>query len=448
MASKHPPSNDKHSEQIALQEKGPKNLKSKYAVATIAGILTGVVASLKAGFCGVFFFFVFLVLVLIVGFESRDKKLFYILIFAFLTRALLVVLRSAGIPLPGSGADSVIFDRYGWNFTRYFLWHSTKYVTLNHYSYKIYTKFIAYVYFVTGHSPISVRMINAFLGTLVVANIYRLTLTLRDNRKSARFAAFIAAVFPSLVLYSSIITRDIVALFFVSLSMDFLLKWVNTNKIYCIPWSFLFYIVAVLLHGGMILMLPTFVFLLGWLLVSRKLHYNVFGFASVIIGGIVFLKWHSFLLRKLAYISRFSIPKLSIYITNLLSMASRGGAGYLRGFYPHSFLDMIWQTPIRMVYFMFSPFPWMFHKPSDLFGLLDAGLYILIVLLVALNGKIREIRRKNSLAFYLIFISAVSLWVGFSWGTSNYGTAIRHRIFVLWLMLPFATDGFVKFNEK
>lgn len=94
------------------------------------------------------------------------------------------------------------------------------------------------------------------------------------------------------------------------------------------------------------------------------------------------------------------------------------------------------RTPIRMIvyfiprllYFMFSPFPWQWRGISDIISFsLCSFVYLLII--VRAFKYIRYTKKDDENRLLLIALLVVLLLSAsfFSWGVSNTGTAIRHR---------------------
>lgn len=102
-------------------------------------------------------------------------------------------------------------------------------------------------------------------------------------------------------------------------------------------------------------------------------------------------------------------------------LRATGRAAYLTGAIPTSPAELLSHFPIRLVYFFFSPFPWMVSGLSDLLGLLDAGL-ILLLFVAGLRGS--RGKRSALVPLWLVFLVVST---AFSLGTSNYGSALRHR---------------------
>ena len=130
------------------------------------------------------------------------------------------------------------------------------------------------------------------------------------------------------------------------------------------------------------------------------------------------------------------------YLRERTQIAARDRAAYLTGFAPTSPLSMLLQTPLRILYFLYTPFVWMVSAAVDVVGFFDALLYIFLSI-YAFKGLASH-RRKDKLLFWGIVLILVVFLLVFAWGTSNYGTAIRHRQKIVWLLSVPAAIGIAK----
>ena len=69
-------------------------------------------------------------------------------------------------------------------------------------------------------------------------------------------------------------------------------------------------------------------------------------------------------------------------------MSSRGTAAWPEWTIALSPIELLYKTPIRAVYFLFSPFPWNVKSAKHLIGMLDAFLYMYLVYLILKNIKV------------------------------------------------------------
>lgn len=288
-----------------------------------------------------------------------------------------------------------------------------------------YSWFISVLYALTDRSPLMIQGVNVLLGTLAVYLVWRIAgLISGGNRRLASAAAWMAALFPTLALYSAITLREEFVVFFFLLGVLYSLRWwqyplLRNFLIACLAFG-----LAGVLNPGMQGMIAVLGMLALWQWGHTMTANKGTSFLRVtaalgllaVIGALVLTIGWGF--GGFDYL-RSGVTSLGQQQIN----TALGRAAYLEGLTMQSTWDVVWQTPIRVVYFLFTPFPWMVLETADLLGFVDALLYTGLALLILRNWKNV---RGNSLTRVAVLFLAVGLIV-FALGVSNYGTAIRHR---------------------
>jgi len=133
------------------------------------------------------------------------------------------------------------------------------------------------------------------------------------------------------------------------------------------------------------------------------------------------------------------------YLKSRLEPLAVGRGAYLAGYYPGSTVDIVLQTPVRVIYFLFMPFPWKVSGLADFIGFIDVFLYAILIVYTA--KAFRNLDKYGRFILLTILSVALVEIVVFAWGTSNFGTAIRHRQKVVCLLITMASIGIVKNGE-
>jgi len=377
---------------------------------------------------GIIAILVIITWILIVG-RRQPKQVRYALIVALGLRLALALFQAYVAPLPDSQSDALGFERVGWELAQG--WHQGMPFVV-HRGAHLYSTFIGMVYWLFGRVPLIIQCINVLLGTLVVLNVYRIARRLGGAR-SGQWAAWATALFPTLNLYSAITMREMFIIYGATWALWYLWGWYSTAKVKHFVWSSLWllfcgalnsaFTFGLLVYGGLVLM--------RWLRVSvarLRGRWRQTSWAAVILVSLAFI----------VVITGIGLEKLGRVRTQGLSgavyaQASRahGRAVYLEGLHPDRSSDIVWQLPIRVAYFLFAPFPWMIHSPLDLVGLADALLYLVLVIWIWRRRSVWKDWRALAPLLLLFFV-----WLAvFSMGTFNYGTAIRHRASLVWLLI-------------
>ena len=102
---------------------------------------------------------------------------------------------------------------------------------------------------------------------------------------------------------------------------------------------------------------------------------------------------------------------------------------------PKTQFELVYKAPIRLIYFIFSPFVWDMKKPAHLLGIFDGLFHIMLFVLLIKNFQ--AIWGNQTLRIILIILMAYLILFGLS--TGNFGTGIRHRTkFIIALILMVA----------
>lgn len=280
----------------------------------------------------------------------------------------------------------------------------------------------------------SVLMANAFSGlfTLMAIHLCVKTSILIWGRISEVRAAWLACLFPTLLLHSALMLREAYFAFFFILAMYNFAKYVQKPSLGSLAVVILALIAALFFHGGAI----AAIIAVGAYLIFTALRRTVIslqkrrpsalnGLAMAIIAAVALVGVFASGLNipKLGEIDRFIDDEVAVEAIIVKVGASRGGAAHPTWTLINNEAELLPKLPVRVAYFLFSPFPWDIRAPGHILGLIDSLLYVMIFAILATRW--REIR-QNRAAMAVFFVTMMTIIV-FSLGTSNFGTGIRHR---------------------
>ncbi len=312
---------------------------------------------------------------------------------------------------------------------------------------------IAIFYSLFGQSELMAQSLSLFFGTVSVFLGWKLALKLWDQRVANK-AGWVIALFPSLVLYSSLILREAYIYFFLLIALNGVVAWTRDKNIKSFILAFLGFVGAALFHDAMIIGLIVFIIIIFLQNIKNlfvNLLYLKIGLKSLKILSLVIIIISFTFINEITFPKTGSLTELNTKTDRILDQinnVNKGDAKYPSWLVPNTKNEIFYKSPFRMVYFVFSPFPWDIKKINHLVGMFDGILYMFLTYLIFRNRKI--ILSDRSLKIILLLLLAYILIYGI--GVGNFGTGIRHRskfaiIFIL-LAAPLLPKFIFSLNKK
>ena len=315
--------------------------------------------------------------------------------------------------LPQSGADSSVFYRTS---TELALYGKTDRSS----------GFITFMYKIFSFIGVS-RLYGQFLLMLLsIAAIIIFILTLdglKINEKSKTNSAWIICLLPNFALLSSLFLRESIVVFLITFSIYYMNAWMDGGSALLFIGAITFSAIACYFHSGCIgITIGCIVCLLLYDKKEKKIHPTITGFllAFAIAFGIsyFFLNYGESLMGKFIGVES---------IADIANTNQAGGSSYAR-YVGNSDnpVNMVLYTAPRIIYFLFSPFPWQWRGIGDIIAFFFSGLFYFITIINTIlylyGGK--KTNREKIICFLMIAFFCTFI---FAWGVSNTGTASRHR---------------------
>jgi len=380
-----------------------------------------------------------LVLTLLLGIKNSHIK--NPLMIALFIRVVLALVQFYLFPLPDSTADAVTFERVAWEMTSQ--GNLIDSFTTGAY---MYSWIISVFYSLFGvRSPLFMQSVNVFLGVMIVFNVYKITELIYKDKKVSKIAAFISAIYPTMALYSAITLREAFFTYFATAGMIFFVKWLRRNGIITFLISNLLFLISSLFHtAGFFLIFSAFVILLIKLFKTfKKKEFPFKKIVLVFVGILLILVMFTTGIGLNKIIGLLNAENFEeALITTQLNYQS-GRSAFPSFLTPNSVEGIIVLSPIRLLYFVFSPFIWDISAAGDIFGLIDALILIYIFLNIFKFKKYKQY--KNNVVTLTFFILIVLLAT--SLGVNNIGTAIRHRAKFIPILISLASYN-IYYNSK
>lgn len=315
-----------------------------------------------------------------------------------------------------------------------------------------YTVFLTGLYYVTDCARWFAQYVNVVFGVLLLIYLRKILFLLDVDEKKRKYVLIIASYMPFPIIYSALLLREAWVSFFVILSLYYFVRWYlscgkNGVSIFLTMLSVIF---ALLMHEGCIGLVFGYIF--AFLFYNRKENrirlsastYIAFFLLSVI--GVIFILNLNIFLEKFA--GALEDPGEALQAKNA---GEGGGADYLTWIDFSNPFNILLFAPLKIIYFLFSPIITDWRGLNDIIAfLLDSLIYIYVFWIVIKGTTTMENRLLKK--FVLITLSATILI--FSFGTTNSGTAIRHRskllavVLVVYAMSSYSGEPSKKLENK
>lgn len=253
----------------------------------------------------------------------------------------------------------------------------------------------------------------------------------------------VVAVLPNVLILSSIFLRESIVTMFITIALYCFVRWCDSGKERWFAISFASIGGAAFFHSGAAGMA------LGLILVrllydrrGNRIHLKFVNIVAAMILSIivtyVYLNYGEIFFQKIVNVD--SIGD----IANTNTMGESSYAAYVGN--SNSVSNMFIYTIPRIVYFLFSPFPWQWRGLSDIIAFFGSSLFYIISVYNVFKCIANTSPDKHALAATILLI-AIGLVFVFAWGCSNTGTAARHRekmVMIFALMWAVSQDGLLK----
>lgn len=291
-----------------------------------------------------------------------------------------------------------------------------------------YTDVLSIIYRMFGRQRIMGQYFNILLVITIEIFCIKIFRMLKVNGKMETLGITMIALSPNFLLINSTLRREAIIEALLTISLYYFVKWYTTKKFRCIMAAVLFSLLACLFHAGCIAaMIGYSLFFILYDSTKNKVRFKL----STIIGFIIILLLFYYLNTNFGQVL-FRKFQTDGSIDQLMGKASvgKGGSGYDIGLIStgNIFVDLIVNSPARMVYYLLSPMPWDWRGFKDVIAFVFSSLFYFIGYIYAiraLKNKDIDIDKKN-LIIALLFLMIFSCLI-FGWGVKNAGTAMRHR---------------------
>ncbi|NMF82639.1 hypothetical protein [Nodosilinea sp. P-1105] len=335
------------------------------------------------------------------------------------------------IELPSS-PDAAAFLRRADTFS-YYSWGELSSILSNQAgSSAIFPALGALVYKTFGFKdPLAITILfSVCFGTLAVAFTYYLSEILVGSKR-ARQVIWIIVFFPPIVLNSSVYNREALCGALFTLGLYYVARWWSQaenqkSKISHVVGAVVCFILASWIHGGYVFVFIGLLVLSAWeiirLVFSPTRKFNRKKIVIAFTGFFLLITLTFFAITSQVSFGKVgnvadTISSADEVIDSQVEREGRGGSVY------PDFAQRI--LPVRVIYFLFSPFPWDIRSARMLQGFIATAVFLYIAISIFKSIRGGFFRGRNDVRAVSIVL-AISIFV-FAVGTRNIGTSIRHR---------------------
>lgn len=274
-----------------------------------------------------------------------------------------------------------------------------------------------------GNARIYGQFVNILCSLVAVHAFIRILDLIGISGEPRKFTTWVICLLPNFAILSAIFLREALIIMLVALSFFCFVRWLYNSGLYNLMLAFLLVLGASYLHGGTVAVAGGYAVVVAFYSrKSKSLKFN---------SKTIFLVCFFFLIFAFLYVQYGDVlfSKISGIdsVSDVAAYDLRGGSSYASYVgNSNNLFNMLLYTPFRMVYFLFSPMPWMWRGVSDLIAFFGSSLFYLVTIWQIIYTLMRYPNSRKGIVMICALVLLATVFV-FGWGVSNAGTAARHR---------------------
>lgn len=422
---------------------------------------------------------------LVIRRQREDARhLSYLFVIVFLLHSVIVVfLHYTGFQ-PFSGGDYTFYDNIAREVAE----------RVRHYDFSLgwvdtgnfYPVIVGYLYLLTVSSMLIGQLLNAWMVAAAVIFLYLIVLEMGSSKKAGFFTGMIAALYPSLAFFGSLLLKDALVILLSLLGLFLVIKLIKrfSWKIFLIFYLALILLTNVRFYASFALMLT---FIICWLLFSdiRIKKRMLYGFFMILLLGFIpKITGHGYLgkdiivellnpakiifYREKVYAPPIQTSKtdgsvdlrpgpIAAYTkpqpvmetkaaTPKIDTSQRGaGSSFVIKTGIENPITFVKNTFLSFLYVFLGPFPWQIKHVRQIFILPEVFAWYFLLFFIG-RGIVLNIRDKYKMMMPIIIFSVIMLGV-IAVYSGNFGIAVRIRMPACIALLCFFTFGFKKIED-
>ena len=378
-------------------------------------------------------------------FVKKHPKLFWIICISFILRFITIHFNLYFFNLDESLGDSIRFEALGWiiadntfntnsdaqfcecindfNGNHFVVPKNLQFPQFSLTSAYFISYFISIIYFLFGRIPLFISFLSLFSGIVSIIFFY-FVMKLVWGEKISNKATWIFVLFPSHILYSSVILRESFALMFFLVSLYIFLRGYKNNNYFLLLFSLFLIFISFLFHQSFIACL--FIYLVFVIYKMYASIFSRFGIEKLIFIPFIFIFLYFIYFSFFDNVMLAKVPNIKEIFSSQFWIQHNLSKGFGNAKFPDFFNNnnVFIFLPIKIIYFLFSPFLWDISSPKHIIGIVDSFLYFYLFFNISKNSNVLF---KNPLSKILVII-LLPMIIFLTLSTSNFGTSIRHRL--------------------
>lgn len=355
--------------------------------------------------------------------ENGENRLEVILIMLGVSVRILVCLidiyGNSIIAIPFSGDDSLNF----YNTSVAYYYGDTSSVYTN------YPYVLNAIYQIAGLNRFAAQYVNILCWCFCMLLMQKSCSLLKIENPLRILAVFLYSFLPFNICISSILMRDMIVTFSITLTYYCILKWMQDGKYRYLAAGIAVTVPAILLHNCALAMLMVMGIVVALYSPEKRKFCIEKKFIFILAAGLAAILV-VVLVPKVRNVFLTQIPISNGGILDGINgrleffYTYTGGSTYLMNEYVSSYTELFFGTFKRIAYFLFSPVPSLWRGFGDMLGFFaSACVFAAGIVTMAISFWYdRKDSYRMVLFSVIFFVSGI-----FAWGVSNGGTAMRHR---------------------
>lgn len=277
--------------------------------------------------------------------------------------------------------------------------------------------------FYVGTNRLNAQFIVVIFSLLSLVFIGYTLETLDVGADIERRIMWIVCLLPNFAILGSIFLRESLVTMLVSASVYSFARWIRHGGIMRVVLSMILILFGIQYHSGIIgIAVGYFVALVLYNHRDKSIRISFWGMMLTGIFIVAFTYFYN------NFGEQFFYKMANIESVNdIANTSTEGGSSYATYVgNSNSIVSIIIYTPLRLIYFLFSPFPWQWRGIADIVAFAFSSMFYLYTIGKAIKTY-RHSEGDQRIQLLLWIIIALSVTFVFAWGVSNTGTATRHR---------------------